>query len=151
MVGDLLLVVLNSCTVVTGTNPKRVTSIPRVLSILLVIADSVSKYITCAAGFVCKKFLTIDKAKNVLPVLDSPARAVILFDGRPPNILPLTKALKMKLPVSTKESQSPADIFKKTHNSIPFYYCTIKQRKIQAIHASQPAILLSLRHSLKEQ
>ena len=76
----------------------------------LVIADSVSKYITCAAGFDCRKFLTIDKAKKVLPVLDSPARAVILLDGRPPKMLPLTRALKMKLPVSTKESQSPDEI-----------------------------------------
>ena len=59
------------------------------------IADSDSKYITSPFGFCIRKFLTIDKAKNVLPVDDSPANAVILLEGKPPLILPLTKALKI--------------------------------------------------------
>ena len=59
----------------------------------LEMADSDSKYTTPASGFVSKKCLTTLKQKNVLPVLDSPAIAVILLDGRPPKIDPETTAL----------------------------------------------------------
>jgi hypothetical protein len=74
---------------------------PRDSIISFEIADSVSKYITPALGFASRKLRTTLKAKNVLPVLLSPASAVTLLAGRPPYIDPLQRALKIYEPVST--------------------------------------------------
>jgi hypothetical protein len=46
-------------------------------------------------GLASKKLRTTLRAKKVFPVLLSPARAVTLFEGKPPKSEPLTKALKM--------------------------------------------------------
>ena len=48
------------------------------------------------------------RQKKVLPVLDSPAIAVILFPGTPPWMLPETSPLKMYAPVSINALVSPA-------------------------------------------
>ena len=63
---------------------------------------------TPASGLLLRKLRTTERQKNVFPVPDSPAIAVILFEGIPPNKDPDTKALNIKLPVSTKVSTSPA-------------------------------------------
>jgi hypothetical protein len=60
----------------------------------VVIADSESKYTIDAVGSWSRKFLTTANDRKVLPVLVSPAIAVILFFDTPPKILPLTKAFR---------------------------------------------------------
>ena len=62
---------------------------------------------TPALGSLSKKLLTMPNAKKVLPVAASPAIAVILLFGKPPYILPDSKALKEYEPVSIKLSTSP--------------------------------------------
>jgi RecA/RadA recombinase len=80
----LIACVRNSCTVVTGKITIRSGSIPLSTTICFVIADSDSKYNTPASGFASRNDLTIPITKNVFPVADSPATAVILFAGNPP-------------------------------------------------------------------
>ena len=84
----------------------RLGSIPLSTTICCVIALSDSKYKQPASGFASRKLFTIPITKNVLPVADSPAIAVILLLGRPPYILPLNKALNIYEPVSIKELTS---------------------------------------------
>ena len=87
--------VLKSSIVDTGNNTIRLESIPRDSIISLEIADSVSKYMTPPVGFAFRKLRTTLSAKNVLPVLLSPANAVTLLEGIPPYIDPLQRALKI--------------------------------------------------------
>ena len=56
---------------------------------------------TPPVGFASRKLRTTLSAKNVLPVLLSPASAVTLLEGIPPYKEPLTRALKIYEPVST--------------------------------------------------
>ena len=56
---------------------------------------------TPPVGFASRKLRTTLNAKNVLPVLLSPASAVTLLEGIPPCKEPLTRALKIYEPVST--------------------------------------------------
>ena len=72
------------------------------------IALSLSNNITPPSGFASRKCFIIPIRKNVLPVALSPARAVILFAGKPPVIEPDNNALKAYEPVSMNLSTSPA-------------------------------------------
>jgi hypothetical protein len=53
-----------------------------------------SKYITAPVGLDSRKFLQIERAKNVFPVASSPANAIIRFEGRPAKIEPERRALR---------------------------------------------------------
>ena len=91
---------LNSCTVETGTITTLLLLTPLLSTKSFVKALSDSKNTTPPSLYLSKKCLTIPKAKNVLPVAASPAIAVILFDGNPPNMDPDNKAFKAYEPVS---------------------------------------------------
>ena len=79
--------------VTTGSITILLGSIPLCTINSFGIADSDSKYKTPPSEFVSKNCLTIPSAKYVFPVAVSPARAVILLEGSPPNRLPERRAL----------------------------------------------------------
>ena len=64
---------------------------------------------TPAVGLESRNAFTAPKTKKVLPVADSPAKAVTLLFGIPPYMDPLNKAFKIYEPESTVPLKSPAD------------------------------------------